>query len=132
MKKIGLAMLTALIAAPASAEDANFAAVRQIIVARCGFCHSAILHDDGQNGGSQPAKGVKFDTLADYRKFAPLILASSVKSSRMPPGNATHMSGDERMTLGKWVESGAAIPGPVLASPSSDGSAVGSIRRVGR
>lgn len=111
MKKMaGLLMLTVLMAAPASAEDADFAAVRQIVAARCSFCHTAIPQEDGLNGGSQPPKGVKFDTPADYRKFAAVMLSSSVRSTRMPPENATHMSGEERVTLGKWIESGATIP----------------------
>ena len=94
----------------AQAGAVDFPVVRQIVSARCGFCHTAVPQEDGLNGGSQPPKGVKFDTLADYRKFAPLILGAAVATQRMPPDNATHMTETERATLGRWIEAGAVVP----------------------
>ncbi|MBW8753431.1 MAG: hypothetical protein JF595_04665, partial [Sphingomonadales bacterium] len=55
-------------------------------------------------------KGVKFDTPADIRAFAPRIFAQAVTLKRMPPDNATHMKDEERALLGKWFQAGA--PGP--------------------
>jgi uncharacterized membrane protein len=92
------------------ADSGDFAAARHIISARCKFCHTAIPQEDGLNAGSQPPKGIKFDTADDIRKFAPLIFSQAVKSKRMPPDNATHMSDEERGILGKWIEAGASVP----------------------
>lgn len=94
----------------AQTDGGDFAAVRHIIAARCKFCHTAIPQEDGLNAGSQPPKGVTFDTADDIRKFAPRISVQAVKSKRMPPDNATHMSDEERATLGKWIDAGAGVP----------------------
>ena len=107
-----LAALAILISAPVSADEGavEFPAVRQIVAARCGFCHTGVPQEDGLNGGSQPPKGIKFDTTADYRKFAPLILGSVVATRRMPPDNATHMTDAERDMIVRWFKAGAVVP----------------------
>lgn len=94
----------------AQADTADFPTVRHIIAARCRFCHTAVPQEDGLNAGSQPPRGVTFDTADDIHIFAPRILLQAVKSRLMPPGNATHMSDAERITLGKWIEAGATVP----------------------
>jgi uncharacterized membrane protein len=111
-RMFAVAILAVAGAQPAfsQAGSGDFAAVRHIVSARCRFCHTAIPQEDGLNAGSQPPKGVKFDTTDDIRKLAPLIALQAVKSKRMPPDNATHMSDEERATLGKWIEAGANVP----------------------
>jgi uncharacterized membrane protein len=94
----------------AQGDDIDFAAVRMIVAKRCRFCHTAIPQEDGLNATSQPPKGIKFDSPADYQNFAPLILEYAVKSKTMPPDNATHMTDDERTKLGKWIAAGAHVP----------------------
>jgi uncharacterized membrane protein len=109
----GLATAFALaLASPAAAQTelADFPTARHIIAVRCKVCHSAIPQEDGLNAASQPPKGVKFDTPADIRAFAPRIFQQAVTLRRMPPDNATHMKDEERALLGKWFEAGA--PGP--------------------
>lgn len=96
--------------AMAQTDTADFASVRRIVAVRCAICHSAIPQEDGLNAGSQPPKGVKFDSAADIHKFAQQILEQAVKSRQMPPDNATHMSDEERTVLGKWIEAGAKTP----------------------
>jgi uncharacterized membrane protein len=91
-------------------DSGDFSTVRHIISARCKFCHTAIPQEDGLNAGSQPPKGIKFDTADDIHKFAPQISLQAVKSKLMPPDNATHMSDEERATLGKWIDAGAIVP----------------------
>ena len=88
----------------------DFPTIRHIVGARCRFCHTGIAQEDGLNAASQPPKGIKFDTMADWRKFAPLMLDAAVTSKRMPPGNATHMTDAERTTLGTWLAAGAPVP----------------------
>ncbi len=106
------ALLVAAPALPGLSQEraADFASVRHIISARCSFCHTAIPQEDGLNAASQPAKGVKFDTPADIHKFSAQILIQAVKSRRMPPDNATHITDEERELLGKWIAAGAAVP----------------------
>jgi uncharacterized membrane protein len=91
-------------------DNVQFEAARHIVRIRCTICHTAIPQEDGLNAASQPPKGVKFDTAADIRKWAPLILEQAVKLKRMPPDNATHMSEDERAALRTWIEAGANLP----------------------
>ncbi|MBN8818079.1 MAG: hypothetical protein J0I80_05090 [Sphingomonas sp.] len=106
-------VLMATLAAPMpvlAQDEPDYPAIRRIVSARCKFCHSAIPMEDGLNAGSQPAKGVKFDTPADVQKFAALMLEQAVKTQRMPPDNATHMTEAERATLGRWIAAGAKVP----------------------
>jgi len=88
----------------------EFAEVRRIVSARCRFCHTQVPQEDGLNAASQPPRGVKFDTSADYRLFAGMIGATAVDSRFMPPGNATRMTDAERATLGRWIAAGAPVP----------------------
>ncbi len=105
-------LLAALTPAPAGAQtdEVDFDAARMIVAKRCRFCHTAVPQEDGLNATSQPPKGVKFDSPADIRNWAPLILEYAVKSKAMPPDNATHMTDDERAKLGKWIAAGAHAP----------------------
>lgn len=111
--RIGMVVALALIAprpAFAQADGGDFASVRRIVAKRCAICHSAIPQEDGLNAGSQPPKGVKFDTPAELQALAPQVLAVAVKSRVMPPDNATHMSDEERQAIGRWIEAGAKGP----------------------
>ena len=95
----------------AQSPPPDFAAVRKIVNSRCRFCHTAIPQEDGLNAASQPPKGIKFDSMADWQKFAPLIQDAAVTTRRMPPANSTHMTDEERAVLGRWFAAGAPIPG---------------------
>ncbi|CAN5383454.1 hypothetical protein BH10PSE13_BH10PSE13_24140 [soil metagenome] len=104
-------------AGPALAQPAvpppapvDFATAQQIIKKRCAVCHTAIPQEDGLSGTSQPPKGVKFDTPADIRAFAPRIFEQTVGLRKMPPDNATHMKDEERAALGQWFTAGAPMP----------------------
>lgn len=96
--------------AAAGTPAPDFPTIRHIIAARCRFCHTAIPQEDGLNAASQPPRGIKFDTLGDWPKFAPLIKDAAVTNRRMPPGNATHITDDERAKLGSWLAAGAPVP----------------------
>jgi uncharacterized membrane protein len=105
---------TVSIPAKASAQSLpgtmDFPAIRHIVAVRCRVCHTAVAQEDGLNATSQPPKGIKFDTPADIRTFATLMIDQAVKTKAMPPDNATHMTDAEREALGKWIEAGAVVP----------------------
>jgi uncharacterized membrane protein len=82
-----------------------FAPVRRIIDARCLPCHSQTPRNDA--GISVAPMGVKFDTPEQIVAQAQLIKTQSVTTHEMPIGNLTHMTDDERATVGAWVDQGA-------------------------
>ena len=102
--------LAAETVAPTQPATSDFAAVRHIIAVRCRFCHTGVPQEDGLNAATKPPKDVKFDTLADWRKFGVMIKDAAVTTRRMPPDNATHITDGERAVLGAWLASGAVVP----------------------
>ena len=91
----------------ASSAPVPFAAARAIVTQRCAACHSA--HPSAA-GFSSPPKGIAFDTPQQIQAKAQLILQQAVVQRTMPLGNVTHMTPDERATLGAWIRQGAKIP----------------------
>jgi len=93
--------------APAAAAAVPFASVAPIVAARCAACHAA--HPTYPGFTSAPA-GVLLDTPERIVANAALIRAQAVATHAMPLGNLTHISDDERATLGAWIDSGAKGP----------------------
>ena len=93
--------------APVQAGTAvKFAAVQQVVAARCQPCHS---QHPTQPGFTSPPAGVAFDTPTEIAAQATLIRQLAVDSTTMPLGNATKMTQDERDLLGRWIAAGAKI-----------------------
>jgi uncharacterized membrane protein len=88
------------------AEPVSFAAVRPIMNARCLTCHSQKPIDP--MFATAPA-GLMFDTPEQIKAAAARIKAKAVDSTYMPLGNATNMTDEERLTLGRWIDAGAPI-----------------------
>lgn len=80
-----------------------FPQVQAIIGQRCVACHSARTTFPGYNTAQA---GISFDSEAQIRAQAALIKAEAVDSRRMPFGNATGMTADERATLAAWFAAG--------------------------
>ncbi|HEU5263854.1 MAG TPA: urate hydroxylase PuuD [Gaiellaceae bacterium] len=81
--------------APARVEPASFAEVQSVVSARCAPCHS----------GSTAPLGIRFETREQIEAWAGAIEQQAVLTHRMPPGNTTGMSEDERDLLGAWIAS---------------------------
>jgi uncharacterized membrane protein len=81
--------------APARVEPASFAEVQSVVSARCAPCHS----------GSAAPLGIRFETREQIEAWAGAIEQQAVVTRRMPPGNTTGMSEDERDLLGAWIAS---------------------------
>ena len=63
-------------------------------------CHAAKPANDAFEA---PPKDVILETVADFRRFAPLIDKFAVQSDAMPLGNETAMTDAERDQLGAWI-----------------------------
>ena len=85
-------------------SEIKFQAIKSIVDARCVSCHSA---KPAFQGLAEAPKGILLDTPERIRTQAAAILAQSVVSKAMPPGNLTAMTDEERGLLGRWVRSGA-------------------------
>ena len=84
----------------------TFAAVQQVVAARCQPCHS---QHPTEPGFTSPPAGVTFDTPAQIAARAALIRQLAVSSTTMPLGNVTKMTQEERDLLGRWIAAGAKI-----------------------
>jgi uncharacterized membrane protein len=82
-----------------------FARVQQIVDERCLPCHADKPKNDA--GISVAPMGVRFDTPEQIVAQAQLIKTQAVTTHEMPIGNLTHMTDDERATVGAWVDQGA-------------------------
>ncbi len=82
----------------------NFAAVETIMLTRCSMCHS---NEPVWAGIGIAPKGVMLDTTQRILDHAGQIDINAVRSSAMPPGNITEMTGDERRALAAWLAGGA-------------------------
>ena len=103
-----LAAVAILIAprAEKGASDVKFAAVKQIVDARCVTCHA---QSPTFQGFAQPPKGVMLDTAERIRSLALPIHQQTVLSRVMPPGNLTGITDDERQLIDRWYRAGAKI-----------------------
>jgi uncharacterized membrane protein len=101
-------LLLAIVIAPRSlhvgADAPPFAEVQRIVTLRCAGCHAA---SPTQPGIAVAPKGVRLDTPQGIRAHAAAIEAQAVRTHAMPLGNLTHMTDDERVTLGAWLAAGA-------------------------
>jgi len=97
--------LTASVA-PAAAV-VTFAQVAPIIAQRCTVCHSA---KPTEAGFTSAPLGIDFGSPARIKAQRAQIVAQSVKTHAMPPGNVTHMTDQERALVGAWVSAGAPLP----------------------
>jgi uncharacterized membrane protein len=91
---------------PVAAGTASFADIHPIVAARCVPCHSAT---PSNKDFTEAPKGVKFDTAAEIKAFAPQMEQQAVLTKNMPLGNATGMTEEERAKLGAWIAAGAPI-----------------------
>ncbi|MBK20050.1 MAG: hypothetical protein CMM52_14550 [Rhodospirillaceae bacterium] len=80
-----------------------FSEVQAIMKTRCAACHSA---KPTYEGIETPPKNIKLETEAEIRKHAAQIQKTTVATNTMPLGNATKMSKEERLAVGKWIASG--------------------------
>jgi uncharacterized membrane protein len=83
----------------------SFTIVHGILELRCGSCHS---RKPTETGLTAPPTVIIFDAAKDIAVRAPAIKAS-VLARTMPPGNSTHMTNEERVLIGRWVDQGAKI-----------------------
>ena len=66
----------------------------------CVSCHAA---KPANEAFEAPPKDIVLETVADMRRFAPLVDKFSVQTDAMPLGNETEMTDDERDQLGAWI-----------------------------
>jgi uncharacterized membrane protein len=85
-------------------DAVKFQDVKKIVDARCVACH---MPKPSFAGLAEAPKGILLDTPERVRTQAGAILAQTVVSKAMPPGNLTHMTDEERALLGRWIRSGA-------------------------
>lgn len=87
--------------APGGARPVSFEDVRGVVTKRCTPCHSTspAITDFGA-----PPGGVAFDTDGQIRALAERIRERAVETETMPPGNATHVTVEEREVLRRWTE----------------------------
>lgn len=88
---------------------------RVVVDRRCIQCHS-----DHNTVPAFPIAGggVRLDTAEQMRRSAERILLRAVTQRSMPLLNVTGITDDERASLARWIESGAAVPPPDPRSPA--------------
>jgi uncharacterized membrane protein len=91
----------AALAAPA---NVTFADARHVIDRRCAACHS--MQPSDSSFGAAPA-GVAFDLPEQIQAHAVRIRERAVVTRTMPPANKTHITEQERLILGAWIDAGA-------------------------
>ncbi len=82
----------------------TFAEIEAIVASRCTMCHA---ERPVWPGLAVAPKGVRLDTPAEIRHWAPLIALQTVHSRAMPPGNLSGLEADERARLARWLEAGS-------------------------
>jgi uncharacterized membrane protein len=99
---LGIAMWITAPAGPASSKAVSNEQVAAITSKHCIMCHA---DKPSHESFDEAPKGVKLETLAELRKFAPLVLKQAVETQTMPLGNETEMTNNERQALGRWLKS---------------------------
>jgi uncharacterized membrane protein len=87
-----------------AAGPSDFGAVRGIVGTRCILCHTAT---PAYPGILTPPRGLAFDDPAVIRQQASAIYEQVVVARRMPLGNVTRMTDDERAVIARWFAAGA-------------------------
>ncbi len=78
-------------------SDADILALSQ---KHCVSCHARKpTHESFQ----EAPKNVTLETVADIKRFAPMVLSQTVQNKAMPLGNQTVMTDTERDRLGQWI-----------------------------
>ena len=80
-----------------------FSEVQAIIKTRCTTCHSVSPTFEGID---KPPMNIKLETEAEIIKHATQIQKTAVATNSMPLGNATKMTKEERLVIGRWISSG--------------------------
>jgi uncharacterized membrane protein len=88
------------------ADVPPFAQVRLVVHQRCQTCHSRWPTD---SVFTVAPNGVAFDTGEDMQRWASRMKERAVTQQTMPLANQTHMTGGERVLLGRWVDGGAPL-----------------------
>ena len=103
-------VMTAPARAPAAVDPGGpkvpFAAVKQIMELRCTGCHAT---KPTISGIAAPPNGLVLESPAVIRDKRELIKLRAVTTKTMPLGNLTAMTDEERKTLERWIDQGAAI-----------------------
>lgn len=83
--------------AGAAVSDAEILTLSQ---KHCVSCHARKpTHESFQ----EAPKKITLETVADIKRFAPLVLSQTVQNKAMPLGNQTVMTDTERDRLGQWI-----------------------------
>jgi len=77
----------------APATPVTFEEIAPIVEERCESCHS----------GAAAPLGIKFETQAQIEAWAGAIEQQAIITRRMPPGNVTGMTDEERDLLAAWL-----------------------------
>jgi uncharacterized membrane protein len=83
-------------------EAATFEEVQQIVERRCYACHSQNPTDEEYKAFDLP----KFDNPDNITKYKDRIYEVVVVSKRMPQGNRTMMTQEERDRIATWAKPG--------------------------
>jgi uncharacterized membrane protein len=87
--------------APASTGGAvSDAEVLAITAKHCTMCHAA---KPTHESFKEAPKNVMLESVADLRKYAPLVLSQTVQNKAMPLGNQSGMTEEERGKIGAWI-----------------------------
>ena len=105
---IGALALAAAVAPerPSGVSGVSFRDVQAIVDARCVACHA---EKPRQEGIAVAPKGVVLETSAQIVQHAAAIRQQAVATRAMPLGNLTHMTDDERVRVGAWIDAGARV-----------------------
>jgi uncharacterized membrane protein len=100
-----IAILCAIyLTAPASGTGASAAVSNAELLAisarHCTMCHAA---KPTHASFTEAPKNVTLESVADFRRYAPLIMAQTVYNKAMPLGNQTGMTEEERQKIGAWI-----------------------------
>jgi uncharacterized membrane protein len=109
--RFGLALLVAVVALsgcgdgsdhPKASGGVTFEEAQQIIERRCYSCHSQHPTDPEFKNFDLP----KWDDPDNVKKYRDRIYEVVVVSKRMPQGNRTHMTQEERDRIAEWAKPG--------------------------
>lgn len=131
---IGLMVWTTLPPSPSASEEeeaakvaagprVGFAQVKGILETRCVACHATRPTNPAF---AAPPLGISLESPRQIRAQKDRIVARTVTTRTMPPGNLTGMTEEERAILAAWVAQGAdlkAEAAPVTLAPLPDAGA---------
>jgi uncharacterized membrane protein len=92
--------ITAPRAAAVSGGQVSDAEVLALTAKHCTVCHA---RKPTHESFKEAPKNVTLETIADLKKYAPLVMTQTVQNKAMPLGNQTGMTDDERARIGAWI-----------------------------